>query len=108
MELKINTSDSEKTQISVKFKSNMYLKTVLGRSKAQQILPTIENILTENHIFFDTVNKIKVNTGPGSFTGLKVGIAVARTLGLLLGVRVNQKDPVENIDPKYTQSRFDK
>lgn len=35
------------------------------------------------------ITEIQVKTGPGSFTGLRVGVSVAKTLGKLLHIPVN-------------------
>lgn len=53
------------------------------------------------------ITEITVMTGPGSFTGIRVGIAVARILGLLLLVPVNGKPATEPIIPRYEPSKFD-
>jgi tRNA threonylcarbamoyl adenosine modification protein YeaZ len=53
------------------------------------------------------ITAITVATGPGSFTGVRVGIAVARTLGLMLGVPVNGQKATEPINPVYEKSKFD-
>lgn len=37
------------------------------------------------------VSAIYVNKGPGSYTGLKVGVSVANALGFALGLPVNGK-----------------
>lgn len=40
---------------------------------------------------FAKLNGIEVETGPGSFTGLRVGVSVANALGFSLGIPVNGK-----------------
>ena len=49
------------------------------------------------------INEIKVNLGPGSFTGLRVGVAVANALGWALKIPVNGKRITkgEVVIPKY-------
>jgi len=38
------------------------------------------------------IKEIKINSGPGSFTGLRVGVTVANMLGFLLDIPVNSID----------------
>lgn len=56
---------------------------------SRDLLPLIEEALCESNLALTDISEISVHTGPGSFTGLRVGIAVANTLGLLLGVPIN-------------------
>ncbi len=66
--------------------------------KTQPVLPLIVQILEENKLTLKDINEIRVNQGPGSFTGLRVGVAIANALGYLLKVPVNGKETVE---PSY-------
>lgn len=67
---------------------------------SHDLLPLIEEALRENNLTLTDISEISVHTGPGSFTGLRVGIAVANTLGLLLGVAVNGKKVIAT--PSYS------
>ena len=42
-------------------------------------------------VCWDVLEGIEVETGPGSFTGLRVGVSVANALGYSLGIPVNGK-----------------
>ena len=70
---------------------------------AQNVLPLIEKILKKKGANLSDLTGIKVNTGPGSFTGLKVGVTIANTLGYLLGIPVNGKEigPKSIVEPEY-------
>ncbi len=52
--------------------------------QAEALMPAIEQVKTEAGQDYDTVDRIAVTTGPGSFTGVRVGLAAARGLGLAL------------------------
>ncbi|HLD24540.1 MAG TPA: tRNA (adenosine(37)-N6)-threonylcarbamoyltransferase complex dimerization subunit type 1 TsaB [Patescibacteria group bacterium] len=67
---------------------------------SHDLLPLIEEALQENHISVTDLTEITVNEGPGSFTGLRVGIAVANALGLLLRIPVNGKKAIAT--PTYS------
>lgn len=56
---------------------------------SQILLPLIEEILKKEKITFQDIKEIEFNIGPGSYTGLKVGAAVANSLGFLLEIPVN-------------------
>ena len=47
---------------------------------AQMLQPLLEQVLEDAHSTWDDVERICVGTGPGGFTGLRLGIATARAL----------------------------
>lgn len=49
---------------------------------AQQLLPLARQALTRIGAEFADVDRVVVGTGPGSFTGLRIGLATARALAL--------------------------
>ena len=51
----------------------------------------IEKILKKNKIKSTDLDEVEVNAGPGSFTGTRVGVAIANALGFALKVKVNKK-----------------
>jgi len=55
----------------------------LGRGHAERLVPMVAALPGRGR-----ADRIMVNLGPGSFTGIRVGIAAARALGLAWGVPV--------------------
>jgi tRNA threonylcarbamoyladenosine biosynthesis protein TsaB len=74
----------------------------VGRTRSQVILPLITELLQENTLTQIGIQKIYVETGPGSFTGLRVGVAVANTLGLILQVPINDNPVGTLVEPVYS------
>ncbi|MBI2195789.1 MAG: tRNA (adenosine(37)-N6)-threonylcarbamoyltransferase complex dimerization subunit type 1 TsaB [Candidatus Levybacteria bacterium] len=90
--LLIDASDNKKIVVGLKIDSKEFVKKKkLDTSKAQATLPMIMEILLENNLTLKDLDAIKVNTGPGSFTGLRVGMSVANALGFALRIPVNGK-----------------
>ena len=58
----------------------------IGRGHAERLMPMIEATLASAGASFDDLTRIAVTTGPGSFTGIRVGVAAARGLALALGI----------------------
>lgn len=61
---------------------------------SDSLVPLIEEALRANNVKLADITEISVVAGSGSFTGLRVGAAVANALGYLLGVPVNGKRSV--------------
>lgn len=54
----------------------------MKRGHAEALMPLIARVIKESGISFASLDRIAVTTGPGSFTGLRVGLSAARGIGL--------------------------
>ena len=89
MKLYIDTSDRDKIVVGL---DEQRFETASKEGSSQKLLPFIEEILNKEGKEIKEVTEIEVNTGPGSFTGLRVGVSVANTLGWALDIPVNGKN----------------
>ena len=51
---------------------------------AERLMPMIGEVMAEAGMAFSAIDRIGVTVGPGSFTGVRVGVAAARGLALAL------------------------
>jgi tRNA threonylcarbamoyladenosine biosynthesis protein TsaB len=58
---------------------------VMTRGHAEALMPLIARVMIRAGIEFGDLDRIAVTTGPGSFTGLRVGISAARGIALAAG-----------------------
>lgn len=58
------------------------------RTHSVNLLPMIKAIIEEAGITQEQVNAVAVSAGPGSFTGLRIGLTTAKTLALVWQVPV--------------------
>ena len=54
----------------------------MERGHAEALLPLIERVMAKVEGGFSALGRVAVTVGPGSFTGLRVGIAAARAIAL--------------------------
>src|SRR5262245_45174735 len=57
----------------------------MTRGHAEALMPLIERVMRNAGTTFAAIDRIAVTTGPGSFTGLRVGISAARGIALAAG-----------------------
>jgi tRNA threonylcarbamoyladenosine biosynthesis protein TsaB len=60
----------------------------MATGQAERLFPAIDELLSSNGVAYSDLTRIAVTTGPGSFTGLRIGLSAARGLGLALGIPV--------------------
>lgn len=57
-------------------------------SHNQHILYMIDKILNKNFLKIKDINIISYNLGPGSFTGLRIGLAISQSLSFVKNIRI--------------------
>ena len=62
------------------------LSEEMPRGHAERLFPMIDEALARAEITYGDLECIAVASGPGSFTGIRIGIAAARGIALALGI----------------------
>ncbi len=57
----------------------------MSRGHAEALAPMVQEVMAEANSPMSTVDQVAVTTGPGTFTGCRIGLAFGRTLGAALG-----------------------
>ena len=92
MKLYIDTTSNEVTKVSLTVNGHEdTLSEKHATRKGQVVLPLIDTLLKKHNKSLQDILEIQVNCGPGSFTGIRVGLAIANTLGSVLQVPINDK-----------------
>jgi len=60
----------------------------MGRGQAEALMPMVETVMEAGGAGYRDLDLVAVTVGPGSFTGLRIGLAAARGLALAAGVPV--------------------
>lgn len=98
----IDTADNKQISVGLIINGKKYMeKSELGVHKAQVVLPMVDKILKKHGLQPKDITHIEVNEGPGSFTGLRVGVAIANTLSFALNIPINKKPLGKFAEPKY-------
>ena len=63
-------------------------RILLERGHAEHLVPLLDRLDGKAAGSLASISRVAVSTGPGSFTGIRVGIAAARAAGLARGVEV--------------------
>jgi tRNA threonylcarbamoyladenosine biosynthesis protein TsaB len=62
-----------------------HLHEPMARGQAERLAPMVREAAVKADVGFPQIDRIAVTTGPGSFTGVRVGLSFARALALSLG-----------------------
>lgn len=96
------------TMIVGLFQADEQVATITKSSKndhASILMPAIEEILEQNAIEPNMLTKIIVNNGPGSYTGTRIGVTTAKTLGWALNIPVQTASALQVLH-KQTEKKY--
>ncbi|MFC1653661.1 hypothetical protein ACFL1M_02340 [Patescibacteria group bacterium] len=98
MKLFLNTSDNLKT--IVKLDDNNY-EFEYKSPRDQNVMGALLDSLENEQKDLTNITEVEVFTGPGSFTGLRVGISIANALSFALNIPINGEKAGTVINPYY-------
>lgn len=105
--LLIDTSTSNLTVSIIKNQEVIYKyqETILS-DMSSKLLPIIDNGLKELGLKLENIDKIFVVNGPGSFTGIRVGVTVAKTIAWALKKEIITLSSLELIATTNTSKKY--
>lgn len=74
----------------------------MSRGHQERLATLVAEAMTEAGLSFDQLDRVGVTIGPGSFTGLRVGLAFAKGLGQALGIPIVGVGTLEAIAAPFT------
>lgn len=98
---------NEKVIIGILEKNKLILKreVISNRSHSLTLVPTIDEIIKEINITLKDLKEIIVVNGPGSFTGVRLGVTVAKTLAYTLKINIKTITSIEAISLSDNSSK---
>lgn len=76
-----------------------------GYSHAEKLHVFIEEIIAESKISFEDLNAIAVSQGPGSYTGLRIGVSSAKGLCYALNIPMIAIDTLQSLAAQISISK---
>ena len=59
-----------------------------GRTHSENLMPLIDSILKRNNLDIKNIEMISCCVGPGSFTGIRIGVATIKPMAEVLNIKV--------------------
>lgn len=81
---------TELITIALKTNDNLFIKTKESEySHSIYTMPMIEKLFKENNLNVKDLDEIIVVNGPGSFTGIRIGLSIAKTIAYALNLKIH-------------------
>lgn len=99
----IDTTDFKKAKLTLSEANKILVEKefLSGRYLSEKLLFEIEKLFSSCKRNLSQLMHVHVNPGPGSFTGTRIGVAVANGIGFALGIPVNNLPYGKYVEPVY-------
>lgn len=98
MNLYIDSSNNRKTVIRLDTREYVF---EYASPRSQNVLKAVMDSIEAEKKALTDLTSITVVEGPGSFTGLRVGLSIANALSFALSIPINGQEAGTTIMPKY-------
>jgi tRNA threonylcarbamoyladenosine biosynthesis protein TsaB len=68
-----------------------------GLTHSENLMPLIKEILQRNNLSLKNIELISCCTGPGSFTGIRIGVATVKALAEVCNIKIASCSSLENL-----------
>ena len=68
-----------------------------GKTHSENLMPLIDELLKSNNIELKNINLIACSPGPGSFTGIRIGVATIKPFAEVLGLKIASVTSLESL-----------
>ena len=68
-----------------------------GKTHSENLMPLIDELLKRNNIDIKEINLIACCVGPGSFTGIRIGVSTIKPIAEVLGIKVVSVTSLETL-----------
>lgn len=68
-----------------------------GKTHSENLMPLIDELLKRNNLKVSDINMISCSVGPGSFTGIRIGISSIKAIAEVLNVKVASVTSLETL-----------
>ena len=81
---------SQMIRIGILFDNELvdYLEFQNDNKLSEKLLPAIKKIIDKNSYKIKDLNRIYISVGPGSFTGIRIGVTVAKVMAWSLNIDI--------------------
>jgi tRNA threonylcarbamoyladenosine biosynthesis protein TsaB len=74
-----------------------------GRTHSEMIIPSVEKLLSDTGNVFHDIDKFAVSTGPGSFTGIRIGMTAIKTFAQILNKPIATVDTLSILEKSFVK-----
>lgn len=102
----IDTANSFIISIIENDKIIYYKNDVSNSDTSSKVMPILDEALNKTNLKINDINKIFVVNGPGSFTGIRVGVTIAKTISYCLNIPLICLSELELMASKNTNALY--
>jgi tRNA threonylcarbamoyladenosine biosynthesis protein TsaB len=68
-----------------------------GKTHSENLMPLVDEILRKNNINIKQIEMIACSVGPGSFTGIRIGVATIKPIAEVLNIKIASVTSLETL-----------